>query len=182
LTEVPAPSKSDNAFGTAARNIESILRIEKEDEERLLLHHRVFHAVGRFIGTPYFFIIQSLGVGLWVWVNTQGAPWRFDEYPFPLLAVVLGLEAVLLTSCVLIRQNIADRAFERRNHLDLQINLLAEREATLSLSILQQIAEHLRCPLGKEAQDEELAEETPVDAIARDLRAREQEQVEESRA
>jgi hypothetical protein len=33
LTEVPAPSKSDNASGTAARNIESILRIEKEDEE-----------------------------------------------------------------------------------------------------------------------------------------------------
>ena len=94
----------------------------------------------------------------------------------------IHFQAVLLTSCVLIRQNIADRAFERRNHLDLQINLLAEREATLSLSILQQIAEHLRCPLGKEAQDEELAEETPVDAIARDLRAREQEQVEESRA
>jgi hypothetical protein len=63
-TEVPAPSKSGNASGTAARNVESILRIEKEDKERLLLHHRVFHAVGRFIGTPYFLIIQSLGRGV----------------------------------------------------------------------------------------------------------------------
>ena len=175
LTEVPAS-------GTAARNIESILRIEKEDEERLLLHHRLFHAVGRFIGTPYFFITQSLGVALWVWINTQAPAWRFDEYPFPLLAVLLALEAVLLTSCVLIRQNIADPAFERRNHLDLQINLLAEREATLSLGILQRIAEHLRCPVGEEAQDEELAGETPVDSIARDLRAREEEQDEKHRA
>ena len=89
---------------------------------------------------------------LWVSINTQAPAWRFDEYPFPLLSVLLALEAVLLTSCVLIRQNIADRAFERRNHLDLQINLLAEREATLSLSILQRIAEHLRCPIGDEAQ------------------------------
>ena len=51
---------------------------------------------------------------------TQAPTWRFDEYPFPLLAMLLALEAVLLTSCVLIRQNIADRAFERRNHLDLE--------------------------------------------------------------
>ena len=50
---MPTPSKSGNASGTAARNIESIIRIEKEDEEKLLLHHRVFHAVGHFIGTPY---------------------------------------------------------------------------------------------------------------------------------
>jgi uncharacterized membrane protein len=176
---VPGPSKSANSSGTAARNIESILRIEKEDEQRLLLHHRLFHAVGHFVGTPYFFIFQSLGVALWVSINTQAPPRRFDEYPFPLLAVLLALEAVLLTSCVLIRQNIADRAFERRNHLDLQINLLAEREATLSLNILQRIAEHLRCPVQDEAQSEELADETAVDSIARDLRAREDEQDDE---
>nr|WP_276548933.1 DUF1003 domain-containing protein [Bradyrhizobium elkanii] len=110
------------------------MRIEKEDEEQLLLHHRALHAVGRFVGTPYFFAIQSCGVGLWLWINTLApkASWHFDEYPFPLLSLVLALEAVLLTSCVLIRQNISDRAFERRNHLELQINLLAERGSTLS--------------------------------------------------
>jgi uncharacterized membrane protein len=106
-------------------------------------------------------------VALWIWIYTLPPAWRFD---IPLLSVLLALEAVLLTCCVLIRQNIADRAFERRNHLDLQINLLAEREATLSLSILQRIAEHLRCPVGDEARDEELANETTVDSIARDLR------------
>jgi uncharacterized membrane protein len=75
------------------------MRIEKEDEKKLLLHHRALHAVGRFVGTPYFFAIQSLLVGLWVWNNTQSAAsaWRFDKYPFPLLSLVLALEAVLLT-------------------------------------------------------------------------------------
>jgi uncharacterized membrane protein len=167
---VSGVSKSRNASGAAAHNIEQILRIEKDDEQKLLLHHRVLHAVGRFVGTPYFFIIQCLGVALWLWVNTQATAhgWRFDEYPFPLLSVVLALEAVLLTSCVLIRQNIADQAFERRNHLDLQINLLAERESTLSLAILQRIAVHLKCPLEQDVQAEQLADETEVDVIARD--------------
>jgi uncharacterized membrane protein len=161
--------------GAAARNIESILRIEKEDERKLLLHHRALHAVGRFVGTPYFFAIQSLSVGLWVWINTRVAyGWQFDEYPFPLLAVVLALEAVLLTSCVLIRQNISDQAFERRNHLELQINLLAERESTLSLALLQRIAAHLKCPVEKNAQSEQLADKTEVDEIAQDLRAHEE--------
>jgi uncharacterized membrane protein len=99
--------------------------------------------------------------------------WHFDEFPFPLLSAVLALEAVLLTSCVLIRQNVIDQTSERRNHLDLQINLLAEREATTSLDILQRIAAHLRVPLAKEGAEEDLADETSVDDIARDLRARE---------
>jgi uncharacterized membrane protein len=99
--------------------------------------------------------------------------WHFDEFPFPLLSAVLALEAVLLTSCVLIRQNVIDQTSERRNHLDLQINLLAEREATTSLDILQRIAAHLRV-LAKEDAEEDLADETSVDDIARDLRAREE--------
>ncbi|MBR0719830.1 DUF1003 domain-containing protein [Bradyrhizobium liaoningense] len=166
---------SGQRSGAAARNIEAILRIEKQDERELQIHHRALHAVGRFVGIPFFFALQSLGVGLWLWINTCAAlSWRFDEYPFPLLSVVLALEAVLLTSCVLIRQNISDQAFERRNHLELQINLPAERESTMSLALLQRIAAHLKCPVEKDAQSEQLADETEVDQIAQDLREREE--------
>ena len=81
----------------------------------------------------------------------------FDEYPFPLLATILALEAVLLTSCVLIRQSLNDRTLERRDHLELQINLLAEREATQSLRILQRIAKKLDV---EDGSPDELASET----------------------
>ena len=170
---VKAPS--GRTTGAAARNIESILRLEKDEEEKLLLHHRALHAVGRFVGTPFFFAAQCLGVTAWIWINMRAGPgWRFDEYPFPLLSGALALEAVLLTSCVLIRQNISDQALERRNHLELQINLLAERESTVALALLQRIAAHLKCPVGKNAQSEQLADETQIDEIAEDLRAREE--------
>src|SRR5882757_8638639 len=96
-----------------------------------------------FFGTTYFVSVQCLAVCLWVALNGMaGSHQAIDPYPFPLLATFLSLEAVLLTSCVLIRQNAIDRTSERRDHLELQINLLAEKESTRSLEILQRIAEH----------------------------------------
>jgi Predicted membrane protein len=86
---------------------------------------------------------------------------------------VLALEAVLLTSFVLIRQNAMDLRSERRNHLDLQINLLAEKEATSILNALREIADHLGVDVSNDAEREELAKDTPVEDIARDLRANE---------
>jgi len=65
-------------------------------------------------------------------------------------------------------------AFQRRNHLDLQSNLLAERESTLSLDILRRLAAHLKCPIDHDEQCAELTKETAVDAIAQDLRASEE--------
>ena len=157
----------------AADNIDAILRLEKQDEEDLAFHHRVFHSIGSFVGTTHFVVVQCLAVGVWIVFNANARSSAIDEYPFPLLATLLALEAVLLTSCVLIRQNAIDRTLERRDHLELQINLLAEREATRSLRILQRIAKRLDIGDAKDCKEDELAHETSVDQIAQDLRARE---------
>jgi uncharacterized membrane protein len=160
---------------TTEKNIESILKLEKDDERGLSAFHRVSHAVGWFVGTICFVLFQCLFVLLWIAANThllRNGP-AFDPYPFPLLSTVLALEAVLLTSFVLIRQNTMDLRSERRNHLDLQINLLAEKEATSILKILRDIADHLDIDVSADAEREELAEDTAVESIARDLRSKE---------
>ena len=112
-----------------SRNIDSIVELEKQDERKLSKLHRASHTIGWFVGTIQFVILQIILVVAWAVWNAYG-PARIDPYPFNLLSVVLALEAVLLTSFVLIRQNAMDQRSERRNHLDLQINLLAEKEAT----------------------------------------------------
>ena len=158
--------------GTVAKNIEAILKLEEDDERRLPHLHRVSHKVGWFVGTTYFVIIQAAFVVLWlVWDVSASQP--FDPFPFPLLSAVLAFEAVFLTSFVLIRQNTMDRQSERRNHLDLQINLLAEKEATSTLKTLHEIAAHFKIHLSKEAENQELTQDTPVESIARDLRSKE---------
>ncbi len=160
---------------TTAKNIEAILKLEKEDERDLSAFHRISHTVGWFVGTIYFVFFQGLIVLLWIGLNTKflnsGLP--FDPFPFALLSTLLALEAVLLTSFVLIRQNAIDLRSERRNHLDLQINLLAEKEATSILNVLREVADHLGVDVSKDAEREELAKDTAVEGIARDLRSRE---------
>ena len=54
---------------------------------------------------------------------------------------MVSLEAIFLSTFILISQNQDTRISERRNHLDLQINLLSEQENTKMLMMLQAIAE-----------------------------------------
>jgi uncharacterized membrane protein len=174
MARARSKAKSGPGRQTAEKNIESILKLEKEDESELSAFHRVSHKVGWFVGTIYFVLFQCLFVLLWIGFNTRAiGTGHFDPYPFPLLSTVLALEAVLLTSFVLIRQNAMDLKSERRNHLDLQINLLAEKEATSILKVLHEIADHLDIDVSRDAEHEELANDTAVENIARDLRSKE---------
>jgi uncharacterized membrane protein len=171
MKSVRAASRFDP--GTVSKNIEAILRLEEDDERRLSALHRGSHKVGWFVGTVYFVIIQAGFVLLWILWNTYAAS-QFDPYPFALLSAVLALEAVLLTSFVPIRQNSMDLQSERRNHLDLQINLLAETEATSILKALSESAKRFDIDLSCDAENRELTEDTPIESIARELRFREE--------
>jgi uncharacterized membrane protein len=154
-------------------NIDTIVRLEAEQEERVSRTDRLSEAIGKFAGTNVFVLFQIAWVTAYIMINTGWpAPiFVFDPFPFPLLAVILGLEAVLLTAFVLIRQNRMSLKADQRSHLDLQINLLAEKEATKVIQLLQRISRHL----GMEEQitDRELRElgkDTEVEDLARDLR------------
>jgi uncharacterized membrane protein len=170
----PGAAKASSANRQTSKNIESILKLEKDDEQKLSRLHRFSHMVGAFVGTIHFVAVQCIAVCLWIFINSHFSNWLpFDPFPFSLLSTVLALEAVLLTSFVLIRQNTMDLRSERRNHLDLQINLLAEKEATSILTLLREIADHLHVEVSTDLDREELAKKTPVESIARDLRSKE---------
>jgi hypothetical protein len=62
---------------------------------------------------------------------------RFDPYPFQFLTFVVSLEAIFLSTFILISQNRQNRISELRNHLDLQINLLSEQENSKVLAMLE---------------------------------------------
>ena len=57
--------------------------------------------------------------------------------------MIVSLEAIFLSTFVLISQNRLAAAGEKRAELDLQINLLAEQKATKVLDMLDQITEQL---------------------------------------
>ncbi|MET0483434.1 MAG: DUF1003 domain-containing protein [Aestuariivirgaceae bacterium] len=154
-------------------NIDAIIRLEAEQEERVSHTDRLSEAIGQFAGTTTFVVLQIVWVSVWISMNSsllESMP-KFDPFPFPLLSMILALEAVLLTGFVLIRQNRMGAKADQRSHLDLQINLLAEKEATKVLQLLQRISRHLGVAEDvSDRESQELGKDTEVEDLARDLR------------
>jgi uncharacterized membrane protein len=156
-----------------ATNIDTVVRLEAEDEKRVSHTHRFSEAIGSFAGTNFFILLQLAFVALWVSVNTGALEVvrAFDPYPFPLLAIVLALEGVLLTAFVLISQKRMSQRADQRSHLDLQINLLAEKEVTKVIQLLQGLSRHMGMDEAvADAETKELAKDTAVESLARGLR------------
>jgi uncharacterized membrane protein len=89
-------------------------------------------------------LIHMIWFAAWIAANVGGIPGvtPFDPFPFPLLTMIVSLEAIFLALFVLASQNRLSRQTDKREHLDLQIDLLAEREMTAVLHLLRDIAAH----------------------------------------
>ena len=90
----------------------------------------------------------------------------FDPFPFPFLTMTVSPEAIFLALFVLASQNRLARQADRRSHLDLQIDLLAEQEMTAVLRLLRDIAEHLKVETSVTAEQlRDLARKTDLQRL-----------------
>lgn len=121
------------------RNVERIRGWERWSKRHRTFADRVAEAVARFCGRMTFVWVHAVLFAVWIAWNTLASA-RFDPYPFTFLTLCVSLEAIFLSSFILIAQNYEMRLTERRTQLDLQINLLAEQENTKMLVLLQAMA------------------------------------------
>jgi uncharacterized membrane protein len=100
-------------------------------------------AITSFAGTMRFVRIHIMWFGLWILLNLGllGAGLEFDKYPFGLLTLVVSLEAIFLSTFVMISQNRQARAAEIRSELDYQTNVMAERKIDIIMKALRRMAE-----------------------------------------
>jgi uncharacterized membrane protein len=123
---------------------------------------RVSDAIARFSGSITFVAIHIVWFGVWLVVNSASRGRPFDPFPYSLLTLIVSLEAIFLSTFVLISQNRMSRLAERRAHLDLQIDLLAESEMTKVMLLVRAIATTLKVP-GAEIDEEEREMEQATD-------------------
>src|SRR5205085_1269740 len=91
-------------------------------------------------------------------------------YPFVFLNFVLAVEAVILSTFVLMSQNRQNRQADQWAHLDLQVSLLAEQETTKMLQMLQSICERLNLPdAARDRELKEMIQKTHVEVLAEEL-------------
>jgi uncharacterized membrane protein len=138
------------------RNINALRRKRQEEDRKASLQDRIAQAITRFTGSMAFVYVHLALVAGWVAINlgvVPGIP-TFDP-TFVILATFASVEAIFLSTFVLISQNRAAAEADRRSELDLQTNLLSEHEITRILTLTRAIAEHLGI---SEANDPSLEE------------------------
>jgi uncharacterized membrane protein len=126
------------------KNTAAIIEMQRKMTEARTMQGRVADAITTFSGSMVFVWVHAVWFGLWVLLNIGllhiPRISEFDPFPFSLLTMVVSLEAIFLSTFVLISQNRLSAASEKRAELDLQVNLLAEQKATKILEMLDQIA------------------------------------------
>jgi len=156
----PEPGSLNRAL---ERNISALERRRRLEAQRAPRNERVAQAISNFAGTMIFVYLHLLLVGLWIAINLRWIPFipPFDE-SLVILAMAASVEAIFISTFVLIAQNRMAAAAEKRAELDLQISLLAEHEITRVVAMVDAIADHLG--ISHVAQDE-------VDELKRDVAA-----------
>lgn len=136
----------------------------------------VADGISKFAGSTWFVALHAAWFTCWILAGTGVVPLglaEIDPYPFSLLTLIVSLEAIFLSTFVLISQNKLAAASDRRSDLDLHINLLAEQKAAKTLELLAQITEQLNSMANEfhVEHDEELEalKESPAAADIADI-------------
>jgi uncharacterized membrane protein len=152
------------------RNIQAITKLEAAAKEQRTSGDRIAQVVANFCGSMTFVWVHVFWFGIWILMNIIPGIRHIDPFPFTFLTLVVSLEAIFLSTFILISQNHETRISERRNHLDLQINLLSEQENTTMLAMLQAIASKVGADLRSDPRLAALAKDTQPEKLAEQIR------------
>lgn len=130
---------NDHIADVTNQNIESLLCTEEMRRAKEPWQYRFVARITQACGTVGFLLANFLFFASWVIFNEFVA--TFDPYPYTFLLFGVSLEAIFLSILILISQNMDAAESERRHHLDLQMNLLTEREITAMMRLLVKLAE-----------------------------------------
>ena len=154
-------------------HIQVILKHEEEFMTRRTAAERVGDSLGAFVGSLTFIGIHVMWLTAWILVNTLRIAQipHFDPAPFSMLDTVVAIEAIFLASFIVMRQSRSSRRSDERDHLILQVLLLAEKEITAVLQIDRQIASRIGLSeVAKDAEIVQLSQKTSIDDMAQSLK------------
>ena len=151
----PSHPPSSGVARVVEQNIRALLMRHHQEEQRAGWQERLADGITHFTGSMRFVALHLALFGLWILVNPPGVPLPHFDPTYVVLAMVASVEAIFLSTFILITQNRMTAQAVKRADLDLQIGLLAEHEITRLITLTTTIAERL----GIDAhQDPELAE------------------------
>jgi uncharacterized membrane protein len=124
------------------RNIRALVHRREKERKAASTEIRVADGITAFMGSMLFVYLHLLIFGFWIVANLNWlpgiSPW---DRNFVILAMAASVEAIFLSTFVLISQNRMAEEADKRADLDLQISLLTEHEITELAKIVGRIGE-----------------------------------------
>jgi uncharacterized membrane protein len=150
------------------RNVRALVEYAAEQERTRTRGDRAAAAISRTVGTMNFVYFHIVFFGLWTALDLGWLPVRNFDPTFTILGTAAAIEAIFLATFVLIRQNHMAAQADLRNHLDLQVSLLTERETTHILRIVAAMSDKLGLTAAHSPEMNELLREVgPQDMLDR---------------
>jgi uncharacterized membrane protein len=156
------------------RNIQALQLRRQREEKEASAEARVADAITRFTGSMRFVYLHLAFFGFWIMANlgwVAGVP-AWDP-SFVVLAMIASVEAIFLSTFVLISQNRMAAAADKRADLDLQIGLLAEHEVTRLATLVSGIADRMGVETDADADLEEITRDVAPEAVLDEIEAAE---------
>ena len=166
---VPPPGPQDLA-SSLKRNIQSLQERRRQEKASATRQERLAEAITAFTGSMTFVYLHLALYSAWILVNVgviPGLP-KFDP-SFVILAMEASVEAIFLSTFVLISQNRTAAASDKRADLDLHINLLAEHELTKLSAVVLAIAARLDVKIAQTEDVQEIKKDVAPEAVLDEL-------------
>jgi uncharacterized membrane protein len=153
-----------------ARNIQAMNEQRARQQRRRGTQERAADAITRFSGSMLFVYLHLALFGFWILSNLGFVPFvRPWDPSLVVLAMAASVEAIFLSTFVLISQNRMAALAEQRAELDLQINLLAEHEITRLVQIVSMIAERLEVSIPPEVDLYEIKQDVRPEVVLNEI-------------
>src|ERR671911_2034070 len=160
------PPQPPGMSSALERNIQALQVRRQREEVRATLEERIAEAITRFTGSMRFVYLHLAFFGFWIAANLGWVPGVPAWDPsFVVLAMVASVEAIFLSTFVLISQNRMAAAADKRADLDLQISLLAEHEVTRLIEVVSGIANRVGVRTEADAELDEITQDVAPAAV-----------------
>ena len=162
---VPTP-KPPGMTPVLERNIRSLQLRRERDEARAGWQERAADTITRFTGSMTFVYLHLAAFGFWIVANLGWIPGIPAWDPsFVVLAMIASVEAIFLSTFVLISQNRMAATADKRADLDLQISLLAEHEITRLIALVSALSDHIGVKTEVDGEVDELKQDVAPEAV-----------------
>jgi uncharacterized membrane protein len=163
------------------RNIRALLARRQAEDRRAGWQDRLADRISGFTGSMRFVYLHLAIYGLWILANVPGVPLPHFDPTYVVLAMAASVEAIFLSTFILITQNRMAAQAERRAELDLQVSLLAEHEITRLITLVSAIAERVGVDAAQDPELAELAQDVAPEKVLDTMDAHQQQMDEDGR-